>query len=145
MKAVATIKPKLRLWKIKGSPSLTTMLLPAPGTVGREGAIAYPVGPSPGTQVLTLQAQDETGAMISRAVEIVAIAPPSVVQPPSSVDSGAEARASASSPEATSASKTPGSDAEQIPPPIPEPPGGTQPVDPGINAPPPAEGPPRFN
>lgn len=55
-------------WKVEGGKEIKIM--PAPGTVLREGKIPYPVSQKPGTETITLQVANEGGEPISKSVTI---------------------------------------------------------------------------
>lgn len=55
-------------WKVEGGKEIKIM--PAPGTVLREGKIPYPVSQKPGTETINLQVINEGGEAISKSVAI---------------------------------------------------------------------------
>ncbi|HLP90634.1 MAG TPA: hypothetical protein VK184_18885 [Nostocaceae cyanobacterium] len=63
-------------WKVEGSSNIKTELLPSPGNVPTEGAIAYPISNQPKTETITLQVSSPTGEVVSRSVTIETILPP---------------------------------------------------------------------
>jgi hypothetical protein len=70
-------------WKVEGGNGMKVELLPAPGTVPREGRMPYPVSQQPGSETITLQVTDEEGNQQQRSVIIETLAPP---PPPEPVD-----------------------------------------------------------
>lgn len=62
-------------WSVDGDPEVTVELLPAPGTVSRQGAIAYPLSPQGGIETLTLRVTNQAGESISRSVTLETIPP----------------------------------------------------------------------
>ena len=63
-------------WVVDGDPDVTVELLPAPGTVPRQGAIAYPLSPQGGIETLTLRVTNQSGESISRSVTLETVPPP---------------------------------------------------------------------
>lgn len=128
-------------WKVKGSKNTKVNLLPAPGTVPLQGKANLSFGPTSATQTLTLQVTNAKGEQQNRSVVIETVAPPApVAQAP---EAPASAAANNSNTPAAAPSVDPNAAAAPAPP-LPDPPGGIQPVPRDRNSPPPAELPPQF-
>lgn len=128
-------------WKVKGSKNTKVNLLPAPGTVALQGEKNLSFGPTSATQTLILQVTNAKGEQQNRSVVIETVAPPApVAQAP---EAPASAAANSSNTPAAAPSVDPNSAAAPAPP-LPDPPGGIQPVPRDLNSPPPAELPPQF-
>ncbi|MEL6221008.1 MAG: hypothetical protein AAFR31_00030 [Cyanobacteria bacterium J06627_8] len=65
-------------WSVSGDPDVTVELLPSPGTVPLQGAIAYPLSPQGGIETLTLRVTSLEGETISRSVTIETVPPPPI-------------------------------------------------------------------
>ncbi|MCT7989854.1 COG1470 family protein [Laspinema olomoucense] len=63
-------------WKVEGGNGMKVELLPAPGTVPREGRMPYPVSQQAGSETITLSVTDEEGNQQQRSVIIETLAPP---------------------------------------------------------------------
>lgn len=57
-------------WQVEGGASTRVELLPSPGNVPLQGAIAYPLSQQPETQTITLQVSNGKGQPIARSVTI---------------------------------------------------------------------------
>ncbi|MCT7962261.1 transcriptional regulator [Laspinema sp. D1] len=68
-------------WKVEGGNGMKVELLPAPGTVPREGRMPYPVSQQPGSETITLSVTDEEGNQQQRSVIIETLAPPPPPEP----------------------------------------------------------------
>ncbi|HLO88311.1 MAG TPA: hypothetical protein VK203_25360 [Nostocaceae cyanobacterium] len=68
-------------WKVEGSKNIKVELLPAPGSVPVEGAIAYPISDQPKSETITLQVTSPTGEKVTRSVTIDTILLPPVEKP----------------------------------------------------------------
>ncbi|ABW31330.1 COG1470 family protein [Acaryochloris marina] len=128
-------------WKVKGSKNTKVNLLPAPGTVPLQGKANLSFGPTSATQTLTLQVTNAKGEQQNRSVVIETVAPPAPVAQAS--DAPVSAEANNSTPPAAAPGVDPNAAAAPAPP-LPDPPGGIQPVPRDRNSPPPAELPPQF-
>ncbi|MEQ9672637.1 transcriptional regulator [Coleofasciculus sp. G2-EDA-02] len=155
-------------WKVEGGRDLKVELLPAPGTVPPEGTLPYELSPEPTTETITLQVTNEAGEQKSRSVTIETIQPPPpeppamTLSPPPSPPGDATnglpilpplpppGGASASpmqTPPSPSPSPSPSprtTPSETEPKPLRLPLGGSPPLPPGADSPPPAELPPKF-
>lgn len=63
-------------WKVVGDKSTQVELLPAPGTVGLEGSISYPITQQPGVERIILSVTGGAGQKLSRTIAIEKISPP---------------------------------------------------------------------
>lgn len=128
-------------WKVRGGKNTKVNLLPAPGTVPPQGQATLSFGPTSATQTLTLQVTNAQGEQQNRSVVIETVAPPAPVA------KAPEAPASAAANNQNAPATVPGAapSATEAPVlPLPDPPGGIQPVPRDRNSPPPAELPPQF-
>ena len=63
-------------WKVEGGKNTIVELLPAPGTVGLEGSIIYPITQQPGIETITLAVKGESGEQLNRTVTFEKIVVP---------------------------------------------------------------------
>lgn len=74
-------------WEVDGSEGIIVELLPAPGTVPRQGELTYPLSQNPGQETITLQVTNEKGEQHRRSIVIETLAAPStpdsLMMPPS--------------------------------------------------------------
>ena len=117
-------------WQVAGGDQTKVQLMPAPGNVPLQGAIAHPISQQPGSETLTLTVTEPNGQSLSRSVTIQTFNPNPL--DPAKVAAEAAAAAAAAREET----------ATDEAPPSPKP-GAPVPADP--NAVSPAELPPQFN
>ncbi len=161
-------------WQVAGGKDIKVELLPSPGTVNKQGKVAFPLGKEPGSETIILQVTNAEGEQKTRSVTIESFLPEEEVeegaeradgvegegdqeQEEGAEESpgGAEGDEAGKEKEGEEGSSESGGDkaagkegeneeGEGAPPPLPEPPGASPPIPPGRNSPPPADLPPAI-
>lgn len=133
--------PTLKIdWAVAGGNTTQVSLLPAPGSVGAQGSMLFPLKPESGSTTLTLQAQNADGETITQAIVFETFDPTQPVTP-EQVAAAAAAAAAGAATEAAAAQQAgetdlpPGMTTESLE--------GSGSVDAGRLSP--GELPPRFN
>lgn len=79
-------------WQVEGGASTKVELLPSPGSVPLQGAVAFPLSQQPDTQTITLQVSNSAGQPVTRSVTIETFDP---TPPPDPAAAAAAAAAAA--------------------------------------------------
>ncbi|MEB3828977.1 COG1470 family protein [Phormidium sp. CCY1219] len=125
-------------WKVEGGRNIKVELLPAPGTVPREGNLRYPASQQPGSETITLQVTNDRGEQQQRSLTIETLPPPPppepAIVPPTPAVEQAPATVPTPEPPPAPTPETPASPTPE-PPPTPTPEDISVPTPPSVDVP----------